>query len=219
MKHYRIYILIIIITSVVNIIANAQKGLEFGAFVQPQTHWIMNDQDFEAGDELDFRVPYSMGIGINVGYNFSDMLGLRTGLSYDTNGQDYVNNSVDPSINSSIVLNYLKVPVYLKFNTNTQSKLSFLFLAGPQFGLLTKAESFFDEDDPVDQMEQYANFELSAAGALGLQINMDDNSTINFLWRTQYSLNNIEEKVVGRDAYQNLVTGLYIAYNYNLVFR
>lgn len=200
-------------------IANGQRGLEFGAYVQPQTHWILNAQDMDAGDAMKFKLPYSMGIGINVGYNFTDILGLRTGLAYCIQGQDYVNRLSDPDTSFAIDLKYLKIPLYLKLNTGVSSKVSFMVMGGPQIGLLTSAEYIWDDEDPIDISENYNSMELGVSGAAGLRINMDDGSNLNFLIRTEYSLNNIEIETAGRDPAKNLVAGLYIAYNYNLYFR
>jgi hypothetical protein len=198
---------------------NGQQGIEFGAYVQPQTHWILNAQDMDAGDAMKYKLPYSMGIGINVGYNINDFLGLRTGLAYSIQGQDYVNRLSEPDTSFAIDLKYLKVPLYLKLSTGVASKLSFMLMGGPQIGLLTSAEYIWDDEKPVDISENYNNIELGVSGAAGLQVNMDDGSTINFLIRAEYSLNNIEIETSGRDPSKNLAAGLYIAYNYNLSFR
>jgi len=198
---------------------NGQKGLEFGAFVQPQTHWILNAQDKDAGEAMVAKLPYSMGIGINVGYNFTDFLGVRTGLTYTTQGQDYINRLTEPDTSFAIDLKYLKVPLFVKLNTGISSKVSFMVMGGPQVGLLTTAEYVWDDDKPEDISENYNNFELSVSAAGGLQVNMDDGSTLNFLLRAEYSLNNIEIETTGRDPAKNLAAGLYISYNYNLYFR
>jgi opacity protein-like surface antigen len=198
---------------------NGQKGLEFGAYVQPQTHWIFNAQDMDAGDAMQYKLPYSMGIGINLGYNFTDFLGVRTGLAYTIQGQDYVNRLSEPDTSFAIDLKYLKVPLYVKLNTGISTKISFMVMGGPQIGYLTSAEYIWDDERPVDISENYNSIELGVSGAAGLQVNMDDGSTLNFLIRGEYSLNNIEVEMAGRDATRNLAAGLYIAYNYNLYFR
>ena len=197
----------------------AQRGIEFGAYVQPQTHWILNTQDMNAGETMKYKLPYSMAIGINAGYNFTDMLGVRTGLGYTTIGQDYLNTTTDPDTSSAIDLKYLRIPFFLKFSSGTNSKLGFLAMGGPQLGYLTAAEYIIEDDKPEDVSLNYASIELSVSGAAGILVNMDDGSTLNFLIRGEYSLNNIEESMQGRDPSRNLSVGLYIGYNYNLYFQ
>jgi hypothetical protein len=219
MKSFRIYILVVLLSCLINLIASAQRGLEFGAYIQPQVHWLLNDQDLNAGDSMQYKLSFSTAVGINAGYNFTDFLGVRSGISYTTLGQDYINKSSDPDTSFGVDLKYLRIPLYLKINTGINSKVSVMIMGGPQLGFLTAAEYLEDGRVEADIVDNYNLIELSASLAAGLQINMDDGSTLNFLWRNEYSLANVEKDVSNRDASRNLSTGIYIAYNYNLSFR
>ncbi len=199
--------------------AFAQKGLELGINIAPQNTWIFNQQDFDAGDELNFRATIGYNVGANVGYNFTNSIGLRSGIGFSAQGQNYINDNFD--IPSAIKLNYLKVPVLVKFNSDPQSATAFLATMGVDMGFLMGGKATVDgvEVPGLDVKDYYNSFDLAAVIGLGLQARLTDQLNLNFMLRVSYSLLDIENedfKDVGRESANHMIGGLQIGANYIL---
>jgi hypothetical protein len=223
---------------------NAQKGLEVGVFVQPQNTWIMNQEDFDAGSEIDFRPTFGVSSGLNVGFNFTDNIGIRSGFTFlSSQGMNY-KSDVGAGYEPSVKMNYMKVPLMLKFNSDPSASTSFLFTAGVNLGFLTSAKSEgFPEANTIqgavdlatlafrapnafvignddDLTDAYKGFDIQPQIGLGLQANLTNNLNLNFLFTAAYSLGDIEEeskKPGGRESSANhLLGGFQIGVNYVL---
>ena len=162
----------------------AQQGLEIGLKVLPQTTWIFNDDDFAAGSELDFEPKFEMAYGLNVGVNLSDRFGIQSGIIYSPQGQKYAHKNElllgTAAKSSEINLNYLQVPVLLKFNSDPMAVFSFVMGAGVQFGFLQNA-AYYINNVQVDSLvlgDNPANFynekDLSVIFNIGTQINVTE---------------------------------------------
>ena len=126
----------IIIIIVLSLQLQAQRGIEAGALIQPQIY----GQLFETSPEgRAFKIPYSFAIGINVGYNFSDFIGVRTGFLYSPQGDKYADTSTNPETAYDLKLDYIQVPVYLKYNSSATSKIAFLVQVGGHASFLNNA--------------------------------------------------------------------------------
>ncbi len=203
----------------------AQQGFEFGAQVMPQLTLIVNDDDFAAGDELNFRTTAHLAYGIHAAYNFNDHLGVQTGLLFSTQGQKYVND--EPTANTStseIRMNYLKIPLLLKFNSNPEASAQFVATLGPQFGLLNKVD-YYTNDEKLsvpnfDFKEWYNNMDLGAVLGLGARFRLTDNLQLGTSFRFDYSLGNIENEdtilTPDRASSQNATGGFMIDFTYHL---
>ena len=199
----------------------AQKGLELGLNIAPQNTWIFNQQDFDEGDNLNFRATIGYNVGANVGYNFTNSIGIRSGIGFSAQGQNYINDNTN--IPSAIKLNYLKVPVLLKFNSDPQSATAFLATVGVDMGFLAGGKATVDgEEVPsefFDVKEVYNSFDLAAVVGLGLQARITDQINLNFMLRVSYSLLDIENadfKPVGRESANHMIGGFQIGANYVL---
>lgn len=213
---------------------SAQKGLELGVYAQPQNTWILNQEDLDKGAELDYQTTIKTAYGVNVGFNFTNTLGIRSGLMLSTQGQKYKGEGVGYSFTSEQKLSYIKVPVLLKFNSNPSAKTSFLFNIGPEFGVLSKAQSTSDGTylganikTDNDNTNAYNNLDIAAVMGLGLQANLGHNLNLNFMFRFSYSIMDIENKdaknSVGGAYYapdrtkaNNLIAGFQLGLNYTL---
>ncbi|QQS29983.1 MAG: PorT family protein [Sphingobacteriales bacterium] len=212
--------------------AFAQKGLEVGVRVIPQSVWIINDDDAARGDGLDYTRTWGMAYGLNVGYNFLSSLGIQTGLLISGQGQKYVGDGSSGFETSQTKLNYLKIPVMLKFNSNPDAGACFVGTAGIQFGLLTGAKQIVDDEEVdfgalgLELKDAYNKADLSAAFSLGSRFRVTDSFNIGLSLRADYSLGDIEDKdfvVAGfpvwdndRAASANLTGGIMIEANYIL---
>lgn len=201
-NHLNILILLLLCIS-----TYGQRGIELGALVQPQAYGIFSSA--EVADKS-VRIPYSFAIGANAGYNFTDNIGLRTGAMYSPQGEKYASGSSDFNLN----LEYLQVPLYLKFNSNIEKTLSFLIFLGPHISYLNNATLTENEDDAISVLGDYSRFVPGASFSIGVQLNSSRGGNLNIVWRTGASFDNIllDDSF---DSY-NFSTGLQLAYHYFL---
>lgn len=121
----------------------AQQGLEITLGFTPGTSIYLNDEDFAAGQELNFQATYSFGTGLTVGYNFNDKLGIATGIGFTQLNQNYItdfdNVSKNDQFRSTRTQSYLRVPVLLRVGGDNMAGSSAFFRFGPHFDFLTSA--------------------------------------------------------------------------------
>lgn len=231
MKHLLLGILLLATSPIF-----AQKGLEFGARLMPQATGILNQADFDEGDGLNFRSTIHFAYGVHVGYNFTNNLGIQTGLLMSQQGQKYVDDTPTPATSTSeIRSNYLKIPLLLKFNTNPAKKAQFVTTLGVQFGLLNSIDYFIDDENESDSWETvfgesyksaYKSTDLAAVLSLGARFTLSEKMQLGTHLRLDYSLGDIEDKdftLLGfnfwnaeRPASQNATVGLLLEFNYAL---
>lgn len=184
--------------------AFAQQGLELGVQVMPQVSFIVNDDDFAAGDDLNFRSTTSLAFGALAGYNFTDNLGVQTGVLYSRQGQKYVDDNPTPAnSNSEVRLTYLKIPLLLKFNSNPDAGTQFVASVGPQFGLLSSVKYFANDDEIditgisgglIDPKDAYKSMDLAAVFSIGTRFRLSEQLRLGAALRLDYSLGDIEDK-------------------------
>jgi hypothetical protein len=122
----------------------AQKGLEFGLSFTPASPWILNDEDFAEGDDLNYRGTFGFNTGLTLGYNFTDAVGFHTGVQFSRQGQNYINyNSAPEKADMDVFsrkLSYVRIPFLLKFNGDPTASSSSYFRIGPHLDLLNSAK-------------------------------------------------------------------------------
>jgi hypothetical protein len=123
----------------------AQEGaFRIGAVLLPQNTWLLNQDDSDAGPELDYEVTWGFAGGISASYNFNDYLGVGLDVLYSNQGQKYKGTQSQSGISgiseipytAKATLNYLKLPLLLRFNSDPNSVVQFNAFLGPQFSFL-----------------------------------------------------------------------------------
>ncbi len=190
------------------LISIAQRGLEAGAIIQPQIYSQIYTE--EQADRA-AKIPYSFAIGVDLGYNLTNNLGVRTGLLYTPIGERYNDLTPDPEERIDLNLNYVQLPFYLKFNSNPDNRLSLLVIAGANISFLNEALLTINDESPEGVLGDYKRIVPGAAGGIGVQLNLDRGGNINLLWRTGLSLDTVQ--TMGA-ASRNLSTGLQLSYHY-----
>lgn len=212
----------------------AQKGLEFGITFTPATSWIVNDEDFAQGDEMDLQATFGYNAGAHLGFNFSEGMGLQLGLNLSQQGQNYINKASSNDKATMDVysrkLTYVRVPVLLKFNGSTEGSFTSYFRFGPHLDFLSKAVYNYEakNDDlfyltsnrkdidltqvkksPDENYKIYNDVVFGATLEMGGAINVDENMKILVLFHLSGSLSNPE----GKDSYAAgaAVSGLFNA--------
>jgi len=115
----------------------AQQGaFRVGAVLLPQNTWLLNKDDSDAGPEQDYEVTWGFAGGISASYNFNDYLGVGLDVLYSSQGQKYKGVQTGTNYTARTTLNYLKLPLLLRFNTDPNSVVQFNAFLGPQFSFL-----------------------------------------------------------------------------------
>lgn len=129
--------------------AFAQKGLEVGINFTPTNTWILNNEDFGADQDLDFRATFNYNVGITAGLNLTDGLGISTGLIIVNHSQKYITNydnrTKDEQNLSERSLSYVRVPILLKLSGDPTASSSAFFRVGPFFDFISKARYTYDD--------------------------------------------------------------------------
>lgn len=123
--------------------ADAQKGLNFGIKIIPQSTWIFNDSLTAEGPSVDYIPTFHSAFGITVGYKFTDGVGIQSEIIYSLQGQKFQDNSAGSDYLETWKTNYIKVPLLLTFNSSSESTTMFSGFIGPQLGFLTSAKQSY----------------------------------------------------------------------------
>lgn len=206
----------------------AQKGLEFGISFTPASPWILNDEDFAEGDELNYRGTFGFNTGLTLGYNFTDAVGFHTGIQFSRQGQNYINyNSAAEKADMDVFsrkLSYVRLPFLLKFNGDPSESSSAYFRIGPHLDLLNsakysytnKASGGIDQDVDLRQYENvltsekykvYKNLVVGLTLEMGGAINMSEELKLVFMLHMSGSLTNPEDSEAGRSGIQLSTAG------------
>lgn len=214
LKNHLMTRLILLFISVLSVTSMfSQRGLEAGALVQPQIFGQLYQDD---QPDRAVKIPYSFAIGINVGYNFTDNFGLRSGFIYSPQGEKYSVTSTTPERAYQLNLEYIQVPLFLKLNSSTDRRFSFLLLLGPHISYLNDAELTEDQNDPVSVLGEYSRILTGASASIGVQLNLDQGGNLNVLWKTAGSIDAIQNE--SNFLSRNISTGFQLAYHYFINF-
>ncbi len=128
----------------------AQEGaIRIGAVLLPQSTWLLNQDDSDAGPELDYESTWGFAGGVSASYNFSDYLGVGLDVLYSNQGQKYKGTQSGISYTAKTTLNYLKLPLLLRFNSDPNSVVQFNAFLGPQFSFLLSYKDRAEANVPL----------------------------------------------------------------------
>jgi len=139
----------------------AQEGaIRIGAVLLPQSTWLLNQDDSDARPEQDYEVTWGFAGGISASYNFTDYLGVGLDMLYFNQGQKYKGTQSGTTYTAKATLNYLKLPLLLRFNSDPNPVVQFSAFSGPQFSFLL---SYKDrkETNPPTEIREVSGKELS----------------------------------------------------------
>lgn len=227
----------LVITLLLNLHHNvfAQKGIQVGAGWLPQTTWLLNKNDFDAGDELDHVPTFKLSsVGATIGYNFTNSIGIKSGFILSSQGQKYEGKILNTKAEWERQLSYLKIPLLFHFNTNPEANTMFVLEAGIQLAKLTSAkymvqgeEVIFKDTngDNIATTEFWKSSLIQPTFAFGPAFNMGK-LTLNALLRFDGDLSDAENKdakigtvsvySANREANKNVTGGLWLTLNYKL---
>jgi opacity protein-like surface antigen len=198
----------------------AQEGaFRIGAVLLPQNTWLLNQDDSDAGPELDYEVTWGFAGGISASYNFNDYLGVGLDVLYSNQGQKYKGRDSATTYTAKTTLNYLKVPLLFRFNSDPNSVVQFSAFLGPQFSFLLSYKDRFEafeanvpsfrmevsgkewsitEDGTSDKVKLtapiYKSFLPGAVLGFGIGIKPTDALLISLHIRADYAFGDAENK-------------------------
>jgi hypothetical protein len=181
----------------------AQRGLWIQAKVIPQRTYLANKTDRDAGASLDYGKTIGFAGGVTATATFSDNAGILIGGLYAMDGQKYVGDSTGGFRQRQMKLNYLKVPLMLRFNTNPYTASTFVVGVGAQYSHLLRAsvvqdgQQFIVEQADGDRMNWKDTFKPSSIDLvleIGSRLNISDYTSLGLSLWGDYSLGDIEAK-------------------------
>ena len=191
----------------------AQRGLEITAGFTPGVSFILNDEDFAEGESLNIQPTFGYQTGLTLGYNFSETVGLATGISYAALGQNYTtdfdNVAKDDQITFDRKLSYVRIPLLLRVGGDQTAPSSAFFRFGPHIDLLSSAigKVYGSANNPTENTTNYRDVTklLSSEKAeiynglvvgltleVGGKIRISDQMGVLLLFHVESSLTNTE---------------------------
>jgi len=185
----------------------AQKGIEVGLEFTPAVTFVLNDNDFAEGDDLNFRGTFGFNTGLSLGYNFNDGIGISSGILFSRQGQNYITDyaSVSKANQNTFErqLGYIRVPLLLKFNGDPTASSSSYFRIGPHFDFLRSARYTYDDkslfnidsdinllkDAPYDGLSIYNKFVFGVTLEFGGSANINEYLKLTFMLHMSGNLN------------------------------
>lgn len=205
--------------------AYAQEGtFKVGAAILPQNTWLLNQDDSDAGPELDYEVTWGFAGGLTLGYNFTDYLGVGLDILYSSQGQKYKGKDNSGTYTARTSLNYLKLPLLFRVGSDPNSPVQFSLFLGPQANILLSYRDKFDYTGPggstaslevkgkevtttisippiptITETEEltapaYKPFTFGAVFGLGMGFKLSDELLLTLHFRGDYTFGDVENK-------------------------
>lgn len=161
MKSRTLITLLLISIAVTTATAQKAKHFEVGLQGGYGSHWIINQNNYGL-PELDYQPMGGAGFNFQLGYNFTEEIGLFTEIGMTKQGQGYTDDNFtypglglkDATVDRTVNLDYLNIPVFFKYSYG-DSRARFRLMVGPQFCFLQKAEQEYLINE-VDIAGQYS---------------------------------------------------------------
>jgi hypothetical protein len=217
----------------------AQKGLYFGIAVTEQSTWITNQNNYGL-PEMDYKTTFGLAYNLNVGFDFTNHLGVKLEVGYGKFGQDYTDHMGDSSFTRSVKMNHLMIPILFKYRVGGPIAKFYLAI-GPQFNFLISAKQsyilngqpFSDTLESVsgerfdvgkeEMKERFSSMDIMARIDLGLDITVVKHLMIEFGLKMGYGLMDLnsadyrlKDHTGNYHPSHNVFGGLTLGVNYHL---
>ena len=198
-----------------------QGSIKISGALFPQVSFLFNNDDSNAGPELDYAKTIRFGGGIGATYGLSDYFDIGAEFLISPEGQKYTGvyekGGVKKTLEAYTKLTYLKVPLML-FLHNDLEQVSFNFLVGPQFSFLIGGQEtakFYENGSLKGEFSSdfktitisgdskvtgtytespYSKFLPGVFLGLGMSFPVGDNMFISTILRFDYAFGDAENK-------------------------
>lgn len=194
--------------------------IEFSIQYQPQTNWLLNPNDYNAYKEKDYTVHYTLNnAGVSLGLYSKEFAGISVGFIYSNQGQRFINRvfvtgDLVEKYSTWTNLSYFKIPLLFSYKADPTAIVSsskgsgkhryFFFEFGPQLCLLKGAtfskrgQKLVLSNDLGTEISHETFFRprnIELVVGLGGNFKISERIVFQFLFRFDYSLNDIENKM------------------------
>jgi len=142
-----------------------RKGLHIGIVGSFNSSWILNQNNYNTlrefdipivrQSEMDYVFTWGGNVGVEIGYNFHKHWGLQLEPSFSWAGQTYdddflgsvaKNDLTSPNrvpetryvnVHRTIKLQYVQIPLMVKYQARLDDRTNFFVMLGPQVGIRT----------------------------------------------------------------------------------
>jgi len=243
MKNLTVIIISVLLISSISLKAQKGKELVVGANAALTTVVIMN-QNFYGEPEVDYAPKMGYAVGFNLGYNFTESLGIMGEVQYSLQGQKYEGKqSFDGNtyeVARDIDLRYLNIPIFFKYSSGDKL-VRFRFLIGPQLGILLDATQEYERNgqklgtsatdldgnefitDANDIKDRFDKFDFGGAIDVGADFHVSDVLCLTAGLRGNYGFRDINARAYRIDDLDgeytpshNVWGGLYVGIQYKI---
>lgn len=207
----RIYTLAFLLSLLISTTSYAQKGLSLGVSGAAISTSIINQNTWGNGHEYDYESTFSSFYGFDIGYNFTDNVGIYTGYSFFNLGQKYSDNYDGVNWKRELTFKYNVIPIMFKY-TSSQSRVNFLGGIGILYAMMNSADQTWTYDgEPYEEtgitLVSKKPFDLGASDVtdrfakndiilnleIGARITLIDNLFLDAMLNFSYGLTDINE--------------------------
>jgi len=243
MKNLTFIIISVLLISSISLRAQKGKELVIGANAALTGVVIMN-QNFYGEPEVDYAPKMGYAASFNLGYNFSESLGIMGEVQYSLQGQKYEGKQSfggnTYEVARDIDLRYLNIPLFFKFASGDKL-VRFRFLIGPQVGILLDATQEYTRNgikigtsatdldgnefitDANDIKDRFDKYDFGIAGDVGADFHVSDVLCLTAGLRGNYGFRDINARAYRIDDLDgeytpshNVWGGLYIGILYKI---
>lgn len=202
---------------------SAQTGFDFGLRGGIHTSSLLNQQDEDAGAELDYKMKIGFAAGVGAGYTFNNHMGVGIDILYSKQGQGYggstsyiaahgnenvsglfsglafINDiNMDNTYTARTIINCIKIPVMYRYTGDNTKKSYFSSFIGPQFNILSGASYMVnDKDAPIPDFsakDVFTKLTFDVVLGVGANVQLSDNMLLTAHFRLDYGLSDMENK-------------------------
>jgi hypothetical protein len=219
----------------------SQKQLYFGLSGTGLSSIITNQNNYGLGFEMDYAATFGAAGNVNIGFDFSNHIGLKLEVGFANLGQKYEDTRMENDTNvrytRNVQLNYLQIPLLFKFRTGGEV-VKFYVMAGPQLNYLLSATQKYLRNDMVDDRivpgsleeigketitDRYNSIDIIGRIDLGVDIQLAANLFLNAGMSMGYGLTDInasdwqyKDSDGNYNPSHNIYGGLNVGINYTL---
>lgn len=195
---------------------NAQKGFNLSVKATPEFSFLLNKDDND-NHLYNSKATFNTNFGIGAGYNFTNRMGVAIDGLYSMQGQKYELSG--QQYNQKI--NYIKVPVYFTYTSNSAKLISFSGKIGPQVSFLSTSKLTYSngKDSVGNTNARYEKATFGGAAEAGIQIKLQRDLFLTTGVRFDVDFTNAEDKnytsyPAGRAKSYNMTSGLEVGFQY-----
>ncbi|KRP12107.1 MAG: hypothetical protein ABR95_01490 [Sphingobacteriales bacterium BACL12 MAG-120813-bin55] len=129
------------------------------------------------GGTVNGTATLGFGMGILLGYNFNNNIGIQAEILYSSITQKFVENDVEQQLN----LRYVNIPLLLSLNTGKTKAINFNAVAGPQVGFNVGSSLSHSSEQNPDQPQALLSVkkgDIGFAYGAGIDFGLNPEKTI-----------------------------------------